>query len=362
MKYRLYYLDDDPNAQALADGFNSQGVIEVQVFRATSFSNQIIELKENEKSFQGLILDLKLDDNRKGERVADYTATSLAQNIRSKVIEGYWEKEFPIFLFTTYTNYTKLFLIDISGQDLFDKVFMKEDIGNIRIQNKIADIIRAYQIISENRSDYYHILNIKDISRLDQRIFPGPLVESSPVFNHAIYILNELVLRPGPLIDEFYLASRLGIDIEKSADWKFIKDEVLNESMYFGVFSNAWKRWWMFKINDWWKEIGNEQMLAGLDARERVGIINGKFGLNLVAADPIKKSASYRYWTICQALKRPLDPREGLRIFEKDPYPWQETRYISIEAALERIRFDEGIRVHPAERDRFNDLKEIFSK
>ena len=128
------------------------------------------------------------------------------------------------------------------------------------------------------------------------------------------------------------------------------------------MFSDAWDRWWMHKLNDWWQNIEEKNTLASLDARDRVEILKERFGLQkLVVAEPIEKSSSYRYWTVCQGFERPLDPREGLRIDEKDPLPWQETRYISVEAALERIKRDEGIKIHPMERDRFNDIKESLS-
>ena len=167
---------------------------------------------------------------------------------------------------------------------------------------------------------------------------------------------------PGPLIDENYLSARLGIDRKASADWDALKYELLKETRYRGVFSDAFDRWWMYKINDWWQKIEKENTLASLDARERIEILKERLGLQrLTVAETIIKSSSYRYWTVCQGFERPLDPREGLRIDEKDPLPWQETRYISIEAALERVKHDQGLKVHPLERERFNDIKKIFS-
>ena len=362
MTYNLLYLDDDPNATTIADGFQTKGLINVTVQKATSFEAQIKELIKEQEKFQGLILDLKLDDNLSGERKAYYTATSLAAQVRSKIKEGIWKLEFPIFLFTTIQNYKNLFLSDVSSHDIFDLVFMKENINDEGIQSKIHSIIKAYHLISKNKIDIPKIINLDNITRLDKRVFPSSLDDSSTIFNYSRYILNELILVPGPLIDENYLSSRLGVDKNKSEDWEKLKNEVLKETKYSGVFCDAWDRWWMYKLNDWWQNIEKENSLASLDARDRVEIIKDRIGLQkLTVAEPIKKSSSYRYWTVCQGFERPLDPREGLRIDEKDPLTWQETRYISLEAALERIKRDEGIKVHPLERERFNDIKKLFS-
>jgi len=47
------------------------------------------------------------------------------------------------------------------------------------------------------------ILDLENLSRLDKRIFPSYLDEFSSVFNFSRYILNELIVAPGPLIDEY---------------------------------------------------------------------------------------------------------------------------------------------------------------
>jgi hypothetical protein len=362
MTYNLLYLDDDPTATTIADGFRTTGLINITVQRPTEFESQLEELIAGQEGIDGLILDLKLDDNLSGERKARYTATSLASLVRSKVKEKVWKKEFPIFLFTTISKSNNLFSSDANSRDLFDWIFLKEEISNSSIQFRIHAIIEAYSKIGMDKPNLPTILDLENLSRLDKRIFPSYLDEFSSVFNFSRYILNELIVAPGPLIDEYYLSSRLGCDVKASEDWDILKNEILKEAKYSGVFSNAFDRWWMYKLNDWWQSIEKENTLASLDARERVEILSERLGLKrLIVAEPIKKSSSYRYWTVCQGFNRPLDPREGLRIDEKDPLPWQETRYISIEAALERVRRDQGLKVHPLERERFNDIKKTFS-
>lgn len=38
------------------------------------------------------------------------------------------------------------------------------------------------------------------------------------------------------------------------------------------------------------------------------------------------------YWSICNELKRPIDPNEGYVILNDKIYPWQEHEYYSLKA------------------------------
>jgi hypothetical protein len=171
-----------------------------------------------------------------------------------------------------------------------------------------------------------------------------------------------LICTPGPLINEAFLAARLGVDIESSADWEKLKNDFLKEIKYAGIFSGAWNRWWMYKLHKWWESEISTDAIATLDARERIELLKEKLKLaDLKVATPLPKAASFRYWTVCQGYKKPLDPREGLRIESRDILPWQDTLYISIEAALERVGRTQGLKIHPLEKERFEQLKKQFT-
>lgn len=78
-----------------------------------------------------------------------------------------------------------------------------------------------------------------------------------------------------------------------------------------------------------------------------------------MAAEPIKLNTSSEFWTICEATKCPLDPLEGFKIkLSHELKAWQEPKYISLYAALERIGLDDrGIEPHFSEIERIADLK-----
>jgi hypothetical protein len=142
-----------------------------------------------------------------------------------------------------------------------------------------------------------------------------------------------LIYAKGYLINEKYLAARLGIDIEKSTDWCKIK-KMFETAKYKGVFCEGWDRWWMHKVDEIFEKIANTY-LSYLIAKEKVEVFK-KNGLeNVIFPEPIQGNSSYRFWTVCKALDKPLDPMEGFKVYTRnEPKPWQEYEYISLEALL----------------------------
>ena len=173
-------------------------------------------------------------------------------------------------------------------------------------------------------------------------------------------ILKDLIYAKGVLINEKYLASRLGVDKDNSADWKALKER-FKEAKYSGVFADGWDRWWMFKVDNIFEEI-SDTYLSYLNAKERVAILKEKVDLqNLVFPLPIEskkgdvKNHSYRYWTVCKALRKPMDAGEGFRVYTRqEPKPWQEYEYVSLQALLdEELLIEKDIKVHSLDREKY---------
>jgi hypothetical protein len=143
-----------------------------------------------------------------------------------------------------------------------------------------------------------------------------------------------LIFYDSPLISEQTLAARLGVNMS-SPEWSEVKI-LFERAKYTGVFSDAWDRWWMPIINDMFREMSGGKLLSNLTAKERTIILSARIGREIAPAMPIDSSKSTRFWTICQCLKQPLDPSEGLRIVRLDTKPWQDSQYISLKAALDR--------------------------
>lgn len=363
MGYRLIYIDDDvKEASTLKDGLITNGLLDIRAIKAANFEVQLKELLEQKESFDGIILDLKLDENQEGERKAFYTAPSLAQQLRSKSVSDAkeFQVEFPIFLLTSKSNLIHYYVSDTASHDLFDESFIKD--GNIgttgkEYEKQIYSIISAYKTIQEVES-YEEILKVDIDEDLKFKVFEK-LRENPSVSEIARFVYKQIIKKSGILIDEKILAARLGLDIELSENWNVLRDEVLSVIKYQGVYSDYYERWWMFSLNDWWKSL-HKKPLASLTAEERVSILNKTFNLDLVAAKPIAKTRSTRFWTICQALEKPLDPLEGFRLKRSNPETWQDMEYITLQAFLDgKIKPKD---IHPSEIKRFRDIKNRFSK
>ena len=156
------------------------------------------------------------------------------------------------------------------------------------------------------------------------------------------------------------LAARLGIDMEQSSDWSTLKGK-LEKIKYKGVYSDFHTRWWSYLLPDWWKTNVSKRNMVALNAFERVDFLKKAFKLEkLVDAKPISKTVSTRYWTICQALQRPLDPNEGFKLRTSHPESWQDTEYITLQAFLDGKVQPKDI--HPIEIERFKYIKSQFTK
>ncbi|MDO5881750.1 hypothetical protein Q4O57_17290 [Phocaeicola vulgatus] len=84
---------------------------------------------------------------------------------------------------------------------------------------------------------------------------------------------------------------------------------------------------------------------------------------HLIAAEKISKADSDEFWTLCKGYHLPLDPVDGLIVQGQDNlYPWQEPEYVSVEAALWRTNIDDWISVADVEKERYEELKILYSR
>ncbi len=367
MPYKVLYIDDETSElrQTYADGLSSLGIIEIKTDFPTKFEKLIAELIGKQNSFDALILDLKMDGNQQGERTAAYTAPSLATGIRSKCFsDNGFKKEFPIFLISSSEKLKKYYDPDTASHDLFDYTFTKISIGKdgAQYEKLIDSITDAYNTIHEGKTDFTKILGIPTVDQIDDRIFTTRFLngEGTSVSEISQYIFNEIIMKSGILIDDNILTARLGINLQESEDWeKLLK--LLTDVEYSGVFSNSLKRWWANDVLSWWNQNFNNIPLIRLNASERVKLIKKKFNFdNLIEAQPIVKTTSTKFWTVCQAYQLPLDPKDGFLVDGNQLHPWQDKRYLSLESILEREAKEKGLTIHPAEKERFEDIKQEY--
>ncbi|MDT0676996.1 hypothetical protein [Autumnicola musiva] len=348
-KASYIYIDDfsDSSVMAIRDGLQDTNIIDVDFIQVAEFKQMILEFEGELKRYDGVILDLRLDGNAAID--VKFTASGLAQELRNRSAANEGIKDVPIILCSTDKKIREYYNRDHTSHDLFDYRFVKDSSPNWdKIATKLQSLANGYEQLKKFKGNLDEIL-YRDTKLLDSRILGKFSDKDSefPIHEYSQHFLKEVIRKPGPLIQEKLLASRLGIDIEKSQDWSKLVDDFFSDEMYQGVFSDAWKRWWMDRIQNKFKSLTGKR-LASLNAVQRVNSIVAATKLSsLVPAEPIEKSISTKFWTLCEYYKRPLDPLEGYKIhYTKEPKPWQDQMYLSFEAASERKGLKSGLKVH----------------
>lgn len=367
MSVKYLYLDDDPERKVgqIARSLSIAGKLEVTYRSVSFFKPQIEQLLAPDWEFDGLLLDLRLDQEpREDGQKAEYTATTLAQFLRTKVYDQEAGiKDFPIILCSQQSK-IGMYESDLSSHDLFDYKFPKEDV-EVRaeeISSKMVALVEGYRTIAAAQSDWSTMLAY-DTSQLDARIFSRFTNRNTPVATHeyARHLLKGLLAPTNELIKESVLAARLGLATTNDA-WPRLRDEVFGAARYSGAFGQSWERWWQPEVNRIFESLCGTP-IPSLDAAERVAVLIEHTGLTgLVSAEPIALNHSTWYWTICEAYQAPLDPAEGFRLAGIEPTAWQEYDYISLKALLEQLHNTELHRpLHPDEMVRFEAIRENYA-
>lgn len=359
---KYLYIDDEGDSHKIEGFIIDQKLSFKTEQHRDNWEQQIEHLKSNVVDFDGLLLDLKLDDTpNENQKRACFRGTALAQEIRTLQKEKSF-KHFPIALFSANDKAS----LDNTGRDLFD-LCIEKDAVNVEsfpiYANKLLALAEGYKLLSKNlQTSAYLGVEIEELDSSFVRELKNR--EDEPVHILSKFIVDELLMKQGLLVDEFVLAARLGIDIN-SQDWSSLLELLKPVASYQGVFNEGWPRWWMHKIYEWWKSLAPENVhLRSTSASERVRIIKEKTSLiNLASAKKIDKSRSEEYWTVCKGYNRPLDPLDGLLIFGQDNlYSWQEPEYISVDAALRKINKAQWKYIAEIEQDHFDALTKIYSK
>lgn len=359
---KYLYIDDEQTdvITSIAEALSSTDEIEVKSINPIQWNEQIKDIEN--RDIDGLILDLRLD--REPPHVS-YRGLALAQEIRTLATENKSNKDIPIVLCSAEERISVSYRPDMTGHDLIDEIFIKGHIDYKVGKTKLIDLANGYKILLTQKLDLLKIFNIQKLENLDERFvdyYNSLITRKAPVHEFARFILNEVIRKTGLLIDEDILAVRLGIDKNTSSDWKKLL-KILENQKYTGVFGNAWKRWWMNELENWWNiDLGIEKSLRSMSATEKVNLVIEKTGLqNLKKAEKIRKNYSEQFWTICQGTNQPIDIIDACKLANQDNnLPWQDYKYIAIETAIYGINKQNWGEIHPFEKQRIEKLKKLY--
>lgn len=329
MAYKILYVEDQ-NPDSKRSDLEEVG-FEVITHDPSELK---IVLDEIRSDINALVLDYRLTE---GIGNAYFDAPTIAQTVRLKHSKAY--PKIPVVLLSNeniITDYYK----DATSHDLFDFAISKKDFASDtkKFARKLISFIESYNSINSLQFNFPKILGLDPVYEglVDSRILAKIQIDTikDDVFAHSNFIYNNIIRSIGILIGEDVLSARLGVS-KKSEDWSLLLKK-MQSCEYTGVFSDIYPRWWMSKINDWWKGIVKcEIPLRRLNAAQRVEII--KSTLSLEKLDVLNKttqSQSNNFWTICKYSHAPIDPFDGIELNEKNYLPWQEKEYISIDSAL----------------------------
>ncbi|HRD81357.1 MAG TPA: hypothetical protein PLL53_11410 [Saprospiraceae bacterium] len=372
MANNFLYIDDTPKdrREGSAIGLQEPEILEITPLEPKSWNVQIGEIVENLDNFDGIILDWKLTEelHRSNpdsvESLVRYSAEALAQHLRFLATEKELKKDIPIILCSMNHGFKIHYKRDSTGHDLFDEVYEKMEFTKRHesVVNELNSLAEAYKDIQNETPTWDSIFRISKETELDVRLVNGlaTLIENKVPHVFVRFLLNEIIKKPGILIDEYILAARLGVDKDRSSDWQSLLDKVINPNMkYSGLLSTGWSRWWADGLIQWWKADISPQHPQLLGAGQRVALLKKQTGFeNLMPAGKLKFCASDEYWTVCVATKRPIDIADGLRILSDNPYAWQDEQFISLFAMLDRTT-PKTFKLSPLEKERFDYLKKI---
>lgn len=367
MSIKYLYLDDEleeltRHIPELLSSENEE--LEIDLELPKSFREEIQRLRSSE--YDGLILDLRLDVKSE----AEYRAFTLAQELRTRATEGTLT-DIPIVVCSTDAKLKKSYNKDGTGHDLFDSKYLKEEdlVDNSElVANELVAFAKGYKHIADIKAKMggsgpqlkqIFQLSAEELRPLDVRLteYFGEVTGRLPVHEYARFVLREMILTPGPLVDKKVLAARLGLKVD-SPGFDELIERRLNQFKYKGPFHEGWDRWWWHLVDQWWRKTCKSN-LAFLDAQERINQLASAINIDaLHVAEPITSGYSTKFWTICALYQLPLDPIDSIRVETKnEPLPWQDNLSMSVKAALDVESKANNLFPHQLEKERVKELR-----
>lgn len=362
------FIDDESNksVESIINGLNDTKEIHISQLSISSddgLESLTEKIKdqincEDKNTAYGILIDLCL--NGEGENSIGFTASPIAQHIRTLSSTTHEIPNIPIVLCSTNEKIKKTYNADKACHDLYDYKFSKTaDIQWVKVAKKMRALANGYAQLGIY-SSMEQILNREDITNLDSRIFES-LEAPNSTYDVAHFLIKDLFQHPGPMIKETVVAARLGIDIQNSGQaWKQLLEFISPQIHYNGIFASGWKRYWTDQLDSLFKTYSGGNPSSTYTAKERVEIIKQATQIEgLQTALPIEFCTSTYYNTICEALKRPIDSLEAYEIYESyDLRSWQEPKYLSFFALASGQNQD--IQIKKSESARFIEDQELL--
>src|SRR5690606_3667755 len=152
------------NAKGIITGLQKEGVLSIDFDNPKGDWEKEREriLSDEFKSYEGLILDLNLEEMpNKDKETSHYKGSSLAQEYRNLSKAGKL-KEIPIVLLSATINLDKYF--DRTNEDLFDLIVPREWLNDpilfAPLRQKLISLSIGYELISKCKNDDNNLIEL----------------------------------------------------------------------------------------------------------------------------------------------------------------------------------------------------------
>jgi len=316
MTYHGIFVDDQDDVYA--EQLSTQGRLEIEflaVQEPTALARAI-----RDKQPMLVALDYRLDEAPAG-LAADQTfkGSALAQHLRDASIEAP-EADFALVLVSAEAKIRTLFRPDQTAHDLFDRVYVKEDINSQRltIRKELLSLCTAYDHLRQKNGQYdlaeLMAAEPEDRPAIDIQALTLRLADAKAPHIVVKLILSQLIDRPGPLIDLDDVCAHLGVSRDSGGK----VTEVLGQHRadYRGLFGDAWPRWWGHRVEAFAQEVFATRA-TGLPASERTRLLTERFGRGFEpAVSPWSGSTDELVAMACASCHRGTEMRHSVAAFE----------------------------------------------
>lgn len=314
MTFTGVFVDDED--EEYADQLATPGELEIeflQVDEVTALATAIIA-----KNGQFAGIDYRLDASV-GHLHANQTfkGSALAQHLRDKAIEAP-VIDLALVLVSAEANIRMLYQPDKTAHDLFDRVYVKEDINARRtqIRAEVLSLAAAYEKL-RRRALPYDLAALTKARENDRDVLDGQDIRLKVQDVKAPHLLVRVIFallidRTGPLLDIDDVCALFGVDRGCSA----VLEAHLTDCRYEGLFGDAWPRWWTNRIETLGQNVFRCRP-TGLRASDRAALLSETFAVELKpATSPWTRSPHELIAVACACCRRGVEIAHTVAIFE----------------------------------------------
>ena len=336
----LFVDDSQEDREAFARELSADGVIEVEAISAGETRRR---LGEEELRCDGLLMDIDLS-NESGRRESGLGLTADIRGAQQQMTAP----SFPIVRFSYRSKVAESIGRDGSSDESFDLKVDKDELDSECVRRDLAGVAAVYGKVGRD-SSALEVLGVEKEEWLEWgHIGFEEALEVADRDHLRSRLVVQVIMRPGLLICEELLATRLGVE-RGGSGWEELLEE-LRSFAYRGVGAEYFSRWWARGLERWWEGHSGVAPLGASTIEERYRVLSGPFS-GLVPLTMPGESPGERPWRRCElTMERsgefvPLDPSCAVRFSVMGGFAdWMDPTYAALGVAArhrEDRRLDE---------------------